>query len=201
MIGLTRRGTLAAALGLALSPLKGLTMRARRGTIDPDATVHDWAARKHGIQTQADLDAAISDIQRFGTQGEANQRVEGDIVVVGKTILQGQMVLGVDTQPVFTYNPNLGAAGSITWNWGNDTGGQFTMVASGAGIAVGVLGSITFGLPRESANFSGILSSHSAAAADANLYITSRSTTGWSIACRNLPAGTLVVTYLIIGQR
>jgi len=94
-----------------------------------------------------------------------------------------------------------GNGATATVNWGSDTAFQLTIVTGGSGVGMGILANVTFATARGGNRYVPVLQEISAAARDANLYVTNRSSTGFSIACRTNPGtgATLVVGVVVVG--
>ena len=114
--------------------------------------------------------------------------------------LKGLFLTAQVASPTIAKNANLGSTGTASITWGGDTNAVCSLVTGGTGIAAGTLAAITFVTTRAGTNYVPILQAISAAAADANIYVTSRGTTGFSIACRNVPSGTLTIGWLLAGN-
>lgn len=134
--------------------------------------------------------------------------INGKPVVLGQLWRQGESALTLPgalrvagASPSVAPGNAAGNGATATVNWGSDTAFQVTIVTGGSGVGTGALASVTFATARGGSSYVPVLQELSAAARDANLYATGRSSTGFSIACRTNPGtgATLVVGVVVVG--
>lgn len=130
------------------------------------------------------FDPVVGDrAMRIGSPGRGNKHAAPAYVAVGPIRKSVPLV------PSATAGPAMGTSPGAMSVSGTDRSG--TIIQNpGTSTTSGVLWTVTFATPKAISNYRPQLTNLSSTSADAVIYATARTTTGFNIACRNAPGAT-----------
>lgn len=164
------------------------------------------------IQAQLDGKASLSGATFTGSVGFNNGLITtglssngsstfgSTLAITGATTASGGLVIPAgsklvveeaNTNPTLTIGSAAGTGGSAAVSWargGSDVGGQIRIVCGASGVGTGTLVTVTFSVEKADANFLVLFGYSSAAAALAQVSVSSKATTGFTLLANVAPS-------------